>query len=213
MNKKKRNYGTKILTMDQFLNYYFNSSYGETDNYDDELSRFYADLKMSHREMDQYLEELRFELLDLSNKKTLEKLKEDIETYNYQLAYMLEHTNNPEDKKRINSYLGLKISDLEEDSFKLKHMDDLLYLCENFNRLSNDDVKQAEVLTGSVVLVADANNNKAYYANPEREYAMNQERSLYDVQNATTEENKEYNLRNVEKVLRKSERNDKYKGR
>jgi|GEM_PF-7024943 len=213
MNKKKRNYGTKILTMDQFLNYYFNSSYGETDNYGDELSRFYADLKMSHREMDQYLEELRFELLDLSNKKTLEKLKEDIETYNYQLAYMLEHTNNPEDKKRINSYLGLKISDLEEDSFKLKHMDDLLYLCENFNRLSNDDVKQAEVLTGSVVLVADANNNKAYYANPEREYAMNQERSLYDVQNATTEENKEYDLRNVEKVLRKSERNDKYKGR
>jgi ribosomal protein L29 len=210
MNKKKINYGEKVLKMDQFLNYYFNSSYGKDGILADELSRFYSALHLSHREMDQYLQDLKLELMVLSRQKTIEKLKQEIETCNTEYFNMMEQAKNSKEKKAINDYFAQKTRSLHDEAFKLTHIDDLLSVCDNFTRLSNDDVKEFEVLTGNAILVADAENHKAYYANPERDYFVDHERTMYDAEHATTVEKDTYNLRNVNKVLRRSKHNDKH---
>jgi hypothetical protein len=210
MNKNKINYGEKVLTMDQFLNFYFNSNYGRDGALDNELSRFYSALHLSHREMDQYLQDLKIELTHLSRQKTIDTIRKELETCNCEFLNMIEQAKTPEDRRRINQYFSNKTNDLRDEIFKLTHMGDLLSVCDNFNRLANDDVKEFEVLTGNAILVADAENHNAYYANPQRDYFDKENRSLYDVEHETIEQRENHNAKTVAKVLRRSDFNDKH---
>ena len=209
---KRLNYGEKILTMQQFLNYYFNDNYGQVEDCHDELSQFYSELlNYSHRDVDNYFEDLKEELLELEDKETLEHLKQEITILSNEQKCIADFFVSTTVKSKIMDKTVNNLNDLQRKKVELEHIDDLLFACDELHRLPNDEVKKYDVLKGDAILVADCRNNVAYYANPCS--ILDDEISYYDMLNATKEEKEEYTRRRIAKVLRKDDKHDKYQRR